>query len=55
MDGHYMFYIYGTLIIVIIVLNAYHLIYEKSTWYQRRTGLDSLTGGPMKMERKWDL
>jgi hypothetical protein len=44
-----MFYIYGALIIVIIHL-SYIISYEKSTWYQSRTRLDSLTGGPKKMK-----
>jgi hypothetical protein len=53
MDGHHMFSIYGTLIIIIIhrsyINLTYSFSYEKSTWYQSGTGLDSLTGGPRKM------
>jgi hypothetical protein len=50
MDGHHMFYIYETLIIVITSFKytiSSHL--EKSTWYQSGTGLDSLMGGPRKI------
>jgi hypothetical protein len=51
-----MFSIYGTLIIVIIyrsyIYRIYNIIsYEKSTWHQSRTGLDSLKGGLRKMRK----
>jgi hypothetical protein len=48
MDGHHLFSIYGTLIIVIINF-IYSFLYEKSTWYQSGTGLHSLMGGPRKI------
>jgi hypothetical protein len=48
MDAHHMLSINGTLIIVIIK-NIDHISHRKTTWYQSGTGLDSLTGGPMKM------
>ena len=49
MDSIHMFSIYGKLIIVMIHL-SYIISYEKSTWNQSGTGIDSLTGGPRKMK-----
>ena len=44
-NGHHIFFIYRTLIIVIRYSFTYNIIsYEKSTWYQSRTELNSLTG-----------
>jgi hypothetical protein len=49
MDGHYMFYIYGTLIIVIIYSYTISSLMKKKTWYQSSTRINSLIGGPEKI------